>query len=128
MINIIKIEPPRGLYGKIVSGIHEKRVRMAKLKCAFFTVGALTSLVAVVLTFDYVLQGFSSSGFNNYFSLLFSDAGTVLVYWKEFLLSLIESFPLADFTAFLLMTFLLLGSIRLIIRNILVFNKSKHGY
>lgn len=128
MKNIIKIQPSGDLYEKIVSDIHAKRIRLAKMKCVFFTASSFVFLMAVVLSFNYVLQGFTSTGFWNYFSLMFSDVGTVFVYWKEYLLSLVESFPVVSFTFFLLMTLLLLGSVRLIIRNILIFNKSKYGH
>ncbi len=116
-MGLIQIEPPQELYNKILLGIEQKQKQEAKLKLAFSGFFTLASLLALVPAVQYALQGFSQSGFYNYFSLLFSDGLTLLTYWKEFSLSLAESFPLTEMVVFLSIMFILLISLKLFIKN-----------
>ena len=59
------------------------------------------SLVAVVFAGRYAAQSFSQSGFGSYFSLLFSDSGSIFRSLNDFGLLLLESLPIIGVSIFL---------------------------
>lgn len=121
---LMYITPPEGLLERIMARIKkEERVLLIK-KVALFSAAALGSLFALIPAFQYALQEFHQSGFYQYLSLLFSDSGVVLVYWKEFAMSLAESLPVLGILVFLSAVFVFLGSVKLAINNI----KNIYGY
>lgn len=105
-----KKEPPVRLLGKIVSTIRLEREKIEKRKffagIAFFAVSIFTFIPAI----KYFISEITQSGFSEYFSLLFSDAGTISMYWKEFGLVLLESMPIFAIACVLAVFFTLLVS------------------
>ncbi len=113
-----KISPPETLYHRILMQLAREEKRAAALRTAFFGVTSLASFVVLIMAFQYTANELAQSDFYRYFSLLFSDGGILLRYWKEFTLTLVESLPLMWGTILLASIFALLGSFRLAIRNV----------
>lgn len=116
--NIDKLEPSPELEGLILARINFGKRRSAKIKAVFSGIITLASLAALISTFQYALYGFYQSGFYQYFSLIFSDGGSVLAFWREFAQLLAESLPLSGTIIFLSAIFIFFGSIRLAVKNI----------
>ena len=75
---------------------------------SYSLIGVL-SLGGFVFMSFYLKEQFALSGFFEYVSLAFSDSGAVALYWKEYLLSLADSVPIASLgaSAFLLLSMLI---------------------
>jgi hypothetical protein len=91
------LTPSRGLFASILLRVEEEKRRLARLRVAFFGFGAVASSLVLVPVLQYAGEGIARSGTAEYFSLFFSDSGMALLYWKEFLLSLVESLPIFMF-------------------------------
>jgi hypothetical protein len=116
-----KIKPPVGLRAHILMRIGREEFRRARAYLfASATIGA-AGVFGVALSVKYMLQGFNQSGFYNYFSLLISDPDIMLTYWREFVLSIVESVPFIGITVSLATVALLMFSIRIFANNM------KHG-
>ena len=74
------------------------------------------SFVLFATSTVYAINAYSGSSFASYFSLIFSDMGSVSLWWKELGLSLLESLPILG-------TMLVLGSIFLVLWSIRKFAK-----
>ncbi len=112
------VDVPEGLSSSIIAKIRKEQQRNARLQLAISAPLAFISGVAVVFTFQYLAQELSRSGLGDYFSVLFSDGGAVLTYWREFALSLLEQIPILSMILFLSATLALLGSMRSLVKNI----------
>lgn len=81
---------------------------------------SLTALVGVIVVmipaWNTFRMDFVRSGFGQYLTLLFWDSKTVLVNWQDFGLSLLESLPVISTTALLAMVFVLLFTLRLVLK------------
>lgn len=106
------LEPPQRLRHSIFTRIRQEEYHRAKVHfLASFAVLPF-SIFGVVFALQYMVQEFYRSGFYNYFSLIASDTDAVLVYWREFALSLVETLPLFGITVSLAAIVLLLVMIR----------------
>jgi hypothetical protein len=116
-----------GLFGKIIQRIqNERRLRSIKRRIAFFSVGTVFSIVAFIFTLQMARAGFAESGFFQFFSLLFSDFSSVVLYWRNFGLTLLETLPVVSLTVFLGSVLLLMELLKLLANNIkLFFNSTK---
>lgn len=112
-----ELEPSDKLYRNIFAGIEIKRCRIIRIQFAFLGSAIFTSFIALIPAFQYTIQEFYQSGFYQYFSLIFSDGGTLILYWQEFVLSLAESLPLLGITAVLGIIFVLLGLFKIAVQN-----------
>lgn len=117
----------QGLREKILASIKHEEIRRAKIYVFTALTTIVTSLVGSVFAFKYVIQGVYQSSFYSYFSLLFSDPDIAVSYWRELLLSLVETAPLMGITFSLIMLATLLISMRILANNakthlILLFN------
>ena len=102
----------------ILARIGEEERRRAKIFLAASMATLSLSIVGVVYSVRYMLQGLYQSSFYSYFSLLFSDPDVVLAYWREFAFSLAESLPLLGVTASLITVAVLLLSVRVLANNL----------
>ena len=96
-----------------------ERRKMIQSRVRFFVADALAGLSFLSL-FPIAINTFKqlqTSGFLSYFSLLFTDGGTMLTYWREFLLSLAESLPLLQLTLIGLSLLVLFISLRFASKN-----------
>jgi len=112
-----QIVPPENLAENIILCINLEKKRAAKTRLAFGGIFALFSFGAIIPVSQYAFSGFMNSGFFQYFSLFFSDIGSMLPMWKNFALSMAESLPAFELTAFLLVVLILMVSLRLISNN-----------
>lgn len=107
------IDPPEHLFPQILRRITLLEHRAARLRFALFSGTTTISLLLMVAATRYAWGSFAQSSFSSYASLLTSDGSAVLLYWKEFAFSLIESVPLMGLTALLAAIFGLLLSFKL---------------
>jgi len=98
---LARVEPDINLQNKILAIIQLEQKRQVRLKAWGFSAGATTALGTVVASGIYLYKVAIQSGFHEYLSLAFSGDGAVYVYWKELLLSLVESAPLLGIIALL---------------------------
>ena len=105
------------LGSKITSRIGQIQEKRNKIKVIISrTVGSI-SFVTLFPIFINTFNQLHSSGFWNYFSLLFTDTGVVATYWKEFLLSLADSLPTLQLSLILLLTLSLFVSLRFALKD-----------
>ena len=86
----------------------EQKNHLKRQSLIYSFIGIL-SLSGFIFMSVYLKNEFSSSGFFEYTSLIFSDGSIISLYWKEYLLSLADSLPVASLvtTSFLLFSVLL---------------------
>jgi hypothetical protein len=120
-----EITPSEGLTQAILWRIEMERRRVARFR--FIGMGAVAGLsaIAMVPTAQYTMGEFYQSGFYQYSSLLFSDGGSMLPFWKEFTITLAESAPLLGITLSLALVFVLLGSLQSVFKNRQLINSLK---
>jgi hypothetical protein len=115
--NLEPVNTPEGLLGAVHLRIEKEQRRMARTRLAVFIPLAIVSCFAVAFSFQYLAQEVSRSGIGEYLSIIFSDTSTLFAYWKEFSLSIIESMPIWGTALFLGSIFVLLGSLKSVIKN-----------
>jgi hypothetical protein len=111
-------KPDPALTGVVWSTVIAKNKRNTQFKLWAFALVGLTSFVGLVPTFKMLLSDLTQSGFYEYFSLLFSDTGSIFSYWKEFFLSLAESLPVVSIISALSLLFICFLSLRYLIKQI----------
>lgn len=114
---LAKVRAPSGLHRSVIAQIDEARLRIMRIKFAVFSTLGFASGVALFALVSSTSAKLLESGFINYASLLFSDSGAVLSYWREFSITLIESLPLLGLTLILLALLTLLQAFRLAAKN-----------
>jgi len=129
-------QPPAGLLTRIIRVIKKRERRSLRLRVIFLSVLLLASAASFLPSFQMVKSGLTESGFLKFFSLIFSDASIVMAHWKNFILSLLETLPVASLILFLFIALIFLESLKLLIRNIknisgskqLIINHQAYGY
>lgn len=121
----IEIDPPQALCGAILLEIETEKLRRARLHFLSVSTLAATSLAVIFPVLRYTAEAFSQSGFYQYASLLFFDGGSVLPYWKEFSLTIVESFPLMEITLSLSLVLVLVWSLRTVFNVIFIIRSPK---
>jgi len=117
------LEPPTGLYEKVVSRI-EAKDKKRKNRRLFFSAGfVLLGLVSFVPAVIWFIRDLYLSGFAQTFSLIFSDGSTIVAYWQSLALSLLESLPFASLMTCLVALFVVVLSARLFFVS-----KRNHGH
>lgn len=120
-------EPQPHLFNKVMKRIaREERlsaVRHAFGNLVFFAVSFVGSVSVLLPTFRMLRADVAQSGFFEFFSLMFSDLGSVADYWQSFGLALLESLPAASIALFLASVFVLLGSFKFLARGINYFSR-----
>jgi hypothetical protein len=114
-----KYEPDANLAFSVWQTLIIQEKRMNKFKLWSFSFIGLISFVGLIPTFQILLSNLSHSGFYEYFSLIFSDGGTMLSYWKELSLSLAESLPTMSIIFTLSMLFVCFLSLKYIFKQII---------
>jgi hypothetical protein len=100
--------PESRLSDDIWYAIQAKRTKSLKMQSLIYGITGIISLGCFVFMIFYMKKQFVSSGFFQYMSLIFSDGNLFATYWKEYLLSLADSLPVASLgaSAFLLLSVL----------------------
>ncbi len=118
-ITELQRKAPAGLLGRILLRIKDERDwRSARVRVAFFGTIALAALGGLIPAWRELHTELSQSGFAQFVLLLFSDAGFVAAYWREFGLSLAESLPILGISAILGSAFAFLLSARFLTRDL----------
>lgn len=110
--------PPADLYEKIIFRIEKQEMKSATFKSIFQGIITLASFVVAFPVFTNLLNGFSQSGFWQYFYFIFTDSGMVMTHFQTFLTSLVESAPFYEMTLFLTVVFVFLESAKYVSRNL----------
>lgn len=117
--------PETGLSDDFWRVIQNKQAKNLKIKSLSYGFIGLLSLGGFVFVSLSMVRQFILSGFFQYVSLAFSDGGLLAIYWKEYLMSLVDSLPVASIGTAVFLLFSMLISIRKIIhqfRNQLLVN------
>ena len=121
------VEVPEGLsyrvFANLEIAVQARRTQQKYLWGVF----SLLSLSALIGSSVYAFQAFATSSFSTYFSLIFSDAGSIAILWKDLALSLVESLPLFGIIIILSSVSALLWSIRKFSKNSFVINAHAHA-
>jgi len=118
-------EVPDKLFDKVISRLHwEKRVATARKKILLYSTATIFSLSALIGAFYYVRLEMISSGFINYFSLIYSDLDVVLLSWQNFSITLLESLPTTSLILLLMSMAALMLMVKNLTKNIQLFIKS----
>ncbi len=112
-------EPSAELFGKVMRRIDFERERKnAKRRIFVFSLGLCSALLAFIPSLRAAYNGLLDSGFFHFVSLIFSDADIVVVYWRNFILSVFEALPVVSFAICAATVVLLLSSIKFLTKDI----------
>lgn len=95
----------------IWSKIKIKEKNAYKLRIFSYSFVGLASISGSLLSINSLIGEFSKLGFSDYFSLIFSDSGILATYWREYMLTLIESMPFISLALSLLLIFIFFLSV-----------------
>ncbi|MCK9393906.1 MAG: hypothetical protein WCX30_03245 [Candidatus Paceibacterota bacterium] len=132
--NMEDVEPSNKLFEKIMLRIsREERMIVTKKRIAVFSVFLVISSGGFVYSFIATQNAFVSSGFVQFFSLIFSDFNIVVAYWQNFLFTLLESLPVFAVIISLVMFSIALGFLTFLIRDVKFINsnniiRKKYGF
>ena len=115
----LEIEPSAGLADKIWHHIAIREKRLIRIKLWAFSLIGFLSVAGLVPVFKALLTQFTQSGFYEYFSLVFSSGSNLFSYWKELVLSLVESLPIPNIIFSFSLIFIFLLSVRYILKQII---------
>lgn len=87
------VEPPGHMLGAILGRIQTIKRRRAIARFVAGASSAVFSIITLLWGLQYLIVDMARSGFFNFSSLVFSDGGAILAYWRDFLFSLVESMP-----------------------------------
>lgn len=117
------IEPPKGLQSRILAKISMEEKRFAKIKVWAFGGSTAVSFCASLWAIIYLVGSIKATGFWQYFSLIFSENGAMLAYWRELSFSLAESLPIVSLIIFLTTTCFFIWSVANVMKkDIGIFN------
>ena len=84
-----KYEPDTKMALSVWQTIVKQERRSTHLKLWSLSSLLFVSTVGLIPAFEILLSDLAHSGFYEYFSLIFSDGGSMLTYWKELAFSLL---------------------------------------
>lgn len=118
-------EPPVGLFSKIMSRIHkEERLLSVKKRLILFSTAVVISAGAFIPIINAFQAEFAQSGIYQFLSLIFTDSGSVMAYWQDFSLALLESLPAVSTIALLATMLVFLWSLKHLAQAVkIVFNQ-----
>ena len=111
------VEPPKGLGMRILAKISDEEKHSAKIKTWVFGGSTAISFVLSLWAVTNLAGGIKETGFWQYLSLIFSENGMVLAYWRELSFSLIESLPIVGLILFLTATGFFVWSLANVLRK-----------
>ncbi len=123
--NLEQVNVPEGFEGRICGFVMKGRVRLARIKLAWYSLITTVSCAGAVYAAFMFVRAFFDSGFYQYLSLLFSADYSVAQYWQEIGLSLMESIPVESLVLVLATTAIFIWSLSLISKNVNVISSGK---
>lgn len=118
--------PPKGLEGRIFAELSRQETAQTRIRLFSFGVASIATCYGLILALGVLQAELLQSGFVKFLSLIISDFSVVLVLWKEFLLSLAESFPALETATVLGGILLFIISLRLLIKTAIMPYKKSH--
>ena len=106
---------PENIWQFIV--LREKNFALLKL-WSFVSIGTL-SFIGLIPVLTILFSDLRKSGFYEYLSIAFSSSGSLITYWKDFLLLLGESLPIMSIIATLTLIFIFFLSLKYMMRQII---------
>lgn len=106
------------LRARIVVQVAREERRRARISLGISGGVLLCSASGLAYSLFYLVEGFASSPFYNYLSLMFSDSDVLAAYWRELVLSLAESLPLISSIVALALLASLLASARVFVQSL----------
>lgn len=116
--NLPELEPPLRLEGFILAKIERERDRIIREKKILLFAGFIGSILAAIYAAPVFGQEILKSDFWSIISLMFSDINIIAGNWKDYALSLLETFPAIHIAAVLAPVFTLLLSLNLYFNSI----------
>jgi hypothetical protein len=113
-----KYEPDQKLAFSIWSILITKDKKTTQIKMWSLSSILFVSLIGLVPAFQMLISDLAHSGFYEYFSLIFSDGGSMLAYWKELSLSLAQSIPVMSIVLTLSLFFVCFLSLKYLLKQI----------
>ena len=111
-------ELPQSLFGNIQTRISFLEKRQQKIKVVLILLLSFVSALVFSGLSLFVYKQFVSSGIDKIFSLVFSDSGSILTYWQDYLYYILESLPVVSIIVVLVGLAVFLELVRLSINNI----------
>jgi hypothetical protein len=108
------MEPPAGLFDRIILTIkqEQERQKTKKLLFGFFSL-LLISFIAMPFSWNLLIDQAKSSGTFSFISAAVSNFQVFFTLWKEFSLAILESIPIVGLMAFIINITLLIFTVRL---------------
>jgi hypothetical protein len=108
---------PEDLYTAVIFRLSVEQRRAIKRRFWIAATSLVASVVAAVSAVFVLATSLSQSGFWKFVSLIFSDGGTVMTYWQQFSLSLLESFSVPEMVVSLACIFAVMISMKFLLKN-----------
>jgi len=109
-----KIEPPAGLFERIIAAIkREQELRHSKRLLLGFLFLLVASVIATPLSWTMLVNQVESSGVLHFISVAVSDFSMFLALWQNFSLAILESLPILGMAAFAISVGMALFTLRL---------------
>ncbi|MGD0577283.1 MAG: hypothetical protein ABSA74_04365 [Candidatus Staskawiczbacteria bacterium] len=112
------LEPPIGLYEKIIKNIHRKQRLLILRRVILFSATLAISVIGFFPAMSMLLSDSNQSGFLQFFSLIFSDSSSVATYWQSFTMTLLETLPVLSLALFLAVLLTFLESIKHLTKDV----------
>jgi len=96
---LLPVHPSPTLLPRVLENFNTYSLRKVRWYFTFHLSLLALSIIAFVPALGYCLKELGSSGFYEYSSLILSDGGVVLTYWKDLLIILLESLPVLGVVA-----------------------------
>ena len=107
------LEPPQGVFARVMLKIHTARLRRLWLGLAFVATAFMTSCVAAFLSWQAIVAEVGASPLVGYLKLLVSDPDIVLGNMQDFAYGVFDSLPLQSILVVLLLSVIVVGGIAL---------------
>ena len=115
--NLGNSQAPEGLYRAVISRVSAEQSHSAKKRFAIAFASLVASAGAAVAAVLVLATSLTQSGFWKFVSLAFSDGSSVMTYWQQFGMSLLESFSMPEMVVSLVFVFAVLLSLRFLLKN-----------
>ena len=117
LIADLRPEPPAGLVERAMTGIRLAQARSMRRRFVLLFGATCASAAAFFVSLVAARSALARAGSLEFMSLVFSDAKTVFLYWKDFAYTLLESLPVGTIAAFLAVGLCFAASVRALARN-----------
>ncbi len=118
MIEKYSIDPPKGLFDKIILVIkQEQEIRQTRRILFSFLFLFIASLIATPVSWTILVNQAGRSGITYFIATAASDLGTFFVLWQDFSLAILESLPIMGVVLFIISVSLVLFTLRLFLHK-----------